>query len=99
MCECMCVCVRVCVCVLLSARCIVDLSPSLPPSLQLPLQAPPPCPGYVFARKSYGKVMRTMLTAVGQVAAGAASIEDQLKEVLGILEGVCVTCPLALVPS
>ena len=66
---------------------MLEKGPSLPaPPLQLPVQAAPPCLAYVFLQESHGRVVKEMLAVVEQVAQGAASQEDSLKEILGMLQ-------------
>lgn len=54
--------------------------------LQLPIQAPPPCLGFTFLQEQHGNILKRMMLAVEQVAKGATSIEERLKDILKHLE-------------
>ena len=57
------------------------------PSLQLPIQAPPPCLGHRFLQESHSQVVREMLSVTERVVKGATSVGESLKDILGNMEG------------
>ena len=54
--------------------------------MQLPIQAPPPCLGFTFLQEQHGNILKRMLMTVEQIAKGATSVEDKLKDILKHLE-------------
>lgn len=53
-----------------------------------PIQAPPPCLGYVYYQEGHGGVFSQMLCGVRDLLAGASSIKERLQNILARLQTI-----------